>query len=49
MQKENTFVIFKELLDNIEQRISMIKSLQSIEILDTNNLIIKKIFNEFTE
>ena len=35
---------FKELIENIDKRIMLIKNLQSIKILDANDLMIKKIF-----
>ena len=35
---------FKKLFDNIDQRISIIRNLQQIEILNANELMLKKVF-----
>ena len=41
----NGFRLFsKELIENFDKRINLIKNLQSIKILDTNKLMLKKIF-----
>ena len=38
-----TYLLFKELFDNIDKRVSLINNLQAIRILDANKLIFKKI------
>ena len=38
------YFAFKELIDNIDQRIKIIKNLQEMNILDANELMLKKIF-----
>ena len=38
------YFVFKELLDNAKKRITIIRNLQAIKILDANELMIKKIF-----
>ena len=41
---DTTYLQFKELIENFDKRISLIKNLQSIKILDSNKLMLKKIF-----
>jgi UDP-N-acetylglucosamine--N-acetylmuramyl-(pentapeptide) pyrophosphoryl-undecaprenol N-acetylglucosamine transferase len=41
---DSAYFAFKRLFDNSDQRISMIKNLQKIKILDANILISKKVF-----
>ena len=40
---DSTYLVFKELFDNIDKRVSLINNLQAIRILDANKLIFKKI------
>ena len=44
LEFDTSYFKFKELIENIDKRIILIKNLQSIKILDANNLMIKKIF-----
>ena len=41
---DSSYYVFKKLLDNIDQRISIIKNLQKIKILDANKLMSEKVF-----
>ena len=41
---DSAYYVFKTLLDNIDQRISIIKNLQKIKILDANKLMSEKVF-----
>ena len=41
---DSAYFAFKRLFDNVDQRISIIKNLQQIKILDANKLMSKKVF-----
>ena len=43
---EKTYLVFRDLIENIDKRIDIIKNLQSIKLLDSNKLMSKEIFNE---
>jgi len=42
--KDSAYFTFKKLFDNVDQRVSIIKNLQQIKILDANKLMSKKVF-----
>ena len=44
LDSDSAYLAFKSLFDNINQRISIIKNLQQIKILDANKLMSKKVF-----
>lgn len=44
LNTNTTYSKFKELIENTDKRIMLIKNLQSIKILDANNLMMTKIF-----
>ena len=41
---DSAYFAFKRLFDNVDQRISIIKNLQQIKILDANKLMLNKVF-----
>ena len=41
---DSAYFAFKKLFDNVDQRISIIKNLQQIKILDANKLMLNKVF-----
>ena len=44
LDSDSAYLAFKSLFDNINQRISIIKNLQQIKILNANRLMSKKVF-----
>jgi len=44
LNQESTYFIFKELIENFEKRLFLIKNLQSMKVLDANKIMMKKIF-----
>ena len=44
LDSDKAYFAFKRLFDNADQRISIIKNLQQIKILDANKLMLNKVF-----